>query len=35
MGRFMDSVIQLDFPTLRPLSEVTTKVKNWIVDANG
>ena len=22
------------FPTLRPLSEVTTKVKNWIVDAN-
>ena len=34
MGRFMVSVIELDFLTFRPLSEVTTKVKNWIVDAN-
>ena len=34
MGPFMVSVIYLDFPTLRPLSEETTNVKNGIVDAN-
>ena len=31
MGPFM---VSLDFPTLRPLSEETTNMKNVIVDAN-
>ena len=35
MGLFMVSVIELDLPTLTPLSEETTNAKNLIVDANG
>ena len=34
MGPFMVSVIYLDFPTLRPLSEEAINVKKLIVEAN-
>ena len=35
MGPFMASVIELDLPTLTPLSEKTTNAKHLIVYANG